>query len=97
VFFDARLVILDEPTSSISIKETRKVLDLIMQLKSKGISSIIVSHRMDDIFTTADRIVVLRRGRKIEDVRKENTTMDDVIKKIINAEKDIASQESISR
>ena len=94
VFFDARLVILDEPTSSISIKETRKVLDLILQLKAKGISSVIVSHRMDDIFTTADRIVVLRRGRKIEDVRKEDTTMEDIIKTIINAEKESMSQET---
>ena len=94
VFFDARLVILDEPTSSISIKETRKVLDLILQLKQKGISSIIVSHRMDDIFTTADRIVVLRRGRKIEDVRKENTSMDEIIRKIVHAENDSMSQEN---
>ena len=97
VFFDARLVILDEPTSSISIKETRKVLDLILQLKAKGISSIIVSHRMDDIFTTADRILVLRRGRKIEDVCKEHTSMDDIIKKIINAEKESMSQETLNQ
>lgn len=87
VFFDAGLVILDEPTSSISIKETRRVLDLILQLKARGVSSIIVSHRMDDIFTTADRIVVLRRGRKIEDVRKEHTTMDEIIRKIVEAER----------
>jgi simple sugar transport system ATP-binding protein len=93
VFFDARLVILDEPTSSISIKETRKVLDLILQLKRKGISSVIVSHRMDDIFTTADRIVVLRRGKKIEDVRKEDTTMEDVIRKIISMEQESLSSE----
>ena len=88
VFFDARLVILDEPTSSISIKETRKVLDLILELKRKGVSSIIVSHRMDDIFSTADRIVVLRRGHKIEDVRKEDTSMEEIIKKIVHAEKE---------
>jgi ABC-type sugar transport system ATPase subunit len=94
VFFDARLVILDEPTSSISIKETRKVLDLILQLKAKGISSIIVSHRMDDIFTTADRIVVLRRGKKIQDVLKENTSMDEIIRKIVNAEKDSMNQDA---
>jgi ABC-type sugar transport system ATPase subunit len=87
VFFDARLIILDEPTSSISVKETRKVLDLILQLKSQGVAVIIVSHRMDDIFSTADRIVVLRRGKKIEDVRKEDTTMEDIIKKIVSAEK----------
>jgi ABC-type sugar transport system ATPase subunit len=94
VFFDARLVILDEPTSSISIKETRKVLDLILELKRKGVSSIIVSHRMDDIFSTADRIVVLRRGRKIEDVRKEDTTMEAIIQKIVHAEKESMQKES---
>lgn len=88
VFFDARLVILDEPTSSISVRETRKVLDLILQLKAKGVSVIIVSHRMDDVFSTADRIVVLRRGKKIEDIRKEDTTMDYIIKKIISIEKE---------
>jgi len=87
IFFDAKLVILDEPTSSISVKETRRVLDLILQLKQKGVSVIIVSHRMDDIFSTADRIVVLRRGQKIEDVKKEDTTMEDIIKKIVSVEK----------
>jgi len=92
VFFDARLVILDEPTSSISINETRKVLDLILELKRKGVSSIIVSHRMDDIFSTADRIVVLRRGRKIEDVRKANTSMEEIIKKIVQAEEESMPQ-----
>ena len=52
---------------------------------------------MDDIFTTADRILVLRRGRKIEDVRKEHTSMDDIIKKIINAEKESMSQETLNQ
>ena len=81
-------------TADHKLPDDRKVLDLILQLKAKGISSIIVSHRMDDIFTTADRIIVLRRGRKIEDVRKEHTSMDDIIKKIINAEKESTSQET---
>ena len=52
---DPDLVILDEPTSNISVKETHKVLELIRQLRSKGVSVIIVSHRMEDIFPTADR------------------------------------------
>ena len=75
VFFEAKLVILDEPTSNISVNETHKVLELILKLRSKGVSVIIISHRMDDIFSTADRIVVLRRGRKIEDVAKEDTSV----------------------
>ena len=88
VFFEAKLVILDEPTSNISVKETHKVLELIPQLRSKGVSVIIVSHRMDDIFSTADRIVVLRRGRKIEDVRKDDTTMEAVVQHIVSGEEE---------
>jgi len=86
MFFEAKLVILDEPTSAISVKETRRVLDLILQLKGQGISVIIVSHRMEDIFQVSDRIVILRHGRKVEDVEKQNTTPDQIIKKIIGME-----------
>jgi simple sugar transport system ATP-binding protein len=86
VFFDARLVILDEPTSAISVKETQKVLDLICQLRDKGVSVIIISHRMDDIFATSDRIVVLRHGQKIEDIPRAETTVDAIVKKIVHAE-----------
>ncbi len=88
VFFEAKLVILDEPTSNISVRETHKVLELIPQLRSKGVSVIIVSHRMDDIFSTADRIVVLRRGKKIEDVRKEDTSMEAVVQHIVSGEEE---------
>ena len=88
MFFNAKVVILDEPTSAISVKETRKVLDLITQLKNKGVSVVVVSHRMEDIFAVSDRIVVLRRGRKVEDVDRANTTPDGIIRKIIEAEYD---------
>ncbi len=89
IFFNARLVILDEPTSAISVKETQRVLELILQLKKKGISVIIVSHRMEDIFNVADRIVVLRRGKKVEDIEKCNTTPELIIKKIIGVANNI--------
>ncbi len=88
VFFEAKLVILDEPTSNISVKETHKVLELIPQLRSKGVSVIIVSHRMDDIFSTADRIVVLRRGGKIQDVPKDETTMEAVVQHIVGGDEE---------
>lgn len=86
IFFNSELVILDEPTSAISVKETQKVLELILHLKEKGISAIIVSHRLDDIFKVADRIVVLKRGHKIEDVEKSKTTPEEIIKKIVGVE-----------
>lgn len=83
LFFNAKLVILDEPTSAISVRETRRVLELIGQLRSKGVAVIIVSHRMEDIFMVADRIVVLRKGSKVEDIPKQETTMEKIIHKII--------------
>jgi simple sugar transport system ATP-binding protein len=86
IFFNSKLVILDEPTSAISVQETRKVLDLIVQLRNKGISVIIVSHRMEDIFAVSDRIVVLRRGKKVADLDRNRTSQEKVIKYIIGAE-----------
>jgi simple sugar transport system ATP-binding protein len=86
MFFEAKIVILDEPTSAISVKETQRVLDLILQLKEQGIAVIIVSHRMEDIFKVSDRIVVLRRGSKVEDIPKQNTTATHIIQKIIGGD-----------
>jgi simple sugar transport system ATP-binding protein len=86
LFFNAKLVILDEPTSAISVRETQRVLELISQLKAKSVSVIIVSHRMEDIFAVADRIVVLRKGSKVEDVAKGGTSMEQVIRKIIGVD-----------
>jgi len=86
LFFNAKLVILDEPTSAISVRETQRVLELISQLKTKSVSVIIVSHRMEDIFAVADRIVVLRKGSKVEDVAKGGTSMEQVIRKIIGVD-----------
>jgi simple sugar transport system ATP-binding protein len=92
MFFNAKVVILDEPTSAISVKETRRVLDLILQLKKKGIAVIIVSHRMEDIFRVSDRIVVLRRGRKVEDVATKQTTADRIIHKIIGTDAEVQAE-----
>ncbi len=86
LFFNAKLVILDEPTSAISVRETQRVLELISQLKANSVSVIIVSHRMEDIFAVADRIVILRRGRKVEDIAKGSTSTEQVIRRIIGAE-----------
>lgn len=86
MFFEAKIVILDEPTSAISVKETQRVLDLILQLKEQDIGVIIVSHRMEDIFKVSDRIVVLRRGSKVEDIPCLNTTAADIIQKIIGGD-----------
>jgi simple sugar transport system ATP-binding protein len=64
---DPRIVLMDEPTAAISVRQVAEVLDLIHRLKDHGIAVVLISHRMPDVFTAADRIVVLRRGAKVAD------------------------------
>ena len=62
-----RLMLLDEPTAAISVRQIAEVLELIRGLKERGVGILLISHRMSDVFAVADRIVVLRRGRKVAD------------------------------
>ncbi|MGA2794650.1 MAG: ATP-binding cassette domain-containing protein [Roseiarcus sp.] len=64
---DAKIVLMDEPTAAISVRQVAEVLSLIRRLRDQGIAIILISHRMPDVFAVSDRIVVLRRGRKVAD------------------------------
>ena len=64
---DARLIIMDEPTAAISVRQIAEVLALIGRLREAGIAVILISHRMPDVFDVCDRVVVMRRGRKVAD------------------------------
>ncbi len=64
---EARIVLMDEPTAAISVRQVAQVLDLIGRLRDQGVTVVLISHRMPDVFTVADRLVVLRRGRKVAD------------------------------
>jgi simple sugar transport system ATP-binding protein len=65
--FNAKVIIMDEPTAALSVAAIGKVLDLIRELKSLGSSIIMISHRLEDIYEVSDRIIVLRHGRKVAD------------------------------
>lgn len=65
--FDAKVIIMDEPTAALSVAAIDKVLDLIRELKAVGASIIIISHRLEDIYRVSDRMIVLRHGRKVSD------------------------------
>jgi simple sugar transport system ATP-binding protein len=65
--FDAKVIIMDEPTAALSIAAIGKVLDLIRELKNLGSSIIMISHRLEDIYEVSDRVIVLRHGRKVAD------------------------------
>lgn len=76
--FEAKLVILDEPTTALSVEAAKKVLSFIEHLKNEGISVILISHNMAHVYSVVDRIVVLSHGRKVEDVKKSETTRDKI-------------------
>ncbi len=75
---DAKLVLMDEPTAAISVRQVAEVLNHIRHLRDQGIAVVLISHRMPDVFTVADRIIVLRRGRKVADKRIAESSPEEV-------------------
>lgn len=75
---DAKIVLMDEPTAAISVRQVAEVLNLIRRLREQGLAVVLVSHRMPDVFSVADRIVVLRRGRKVADKYTKATSPQEV-------------------
>jgi simple sugar transport system ATP-binding protein len=63
----AKIVLMDEPTAAISVRQVAEVLDLLKRLREQGMAVVLISHRMPDVFAVADRIMVLRRGHKVAD------------------------------
>ena len=83
VYWNARILIMDEPTAALGVPEQRKVISLIHQLKAQGRGVIFISHNLQDIFAVSDRIVVLRRGVMAGERRIAETTHDEVVKLMI--------------
>ena len=79
VLREAELVILDEPTAALGVTQTRVVLDLIRRLKTQGIAVIVISHNLNDVFSVADRVAVLRLGRVVSVGPKERYDAESVV------------------
>ena len=77
--FEGRVVIMDEPTAALAIKEVGKVLELIKSLKDHGASVVLISHRMDDVFFVCDRVMALFHGRNFEEAPIAETNRNEVI------------------
>ncbi|WP_214477277.1 ATP-binding cassette domain-containing protein [Mesorhizobium sp. dw_380] len=75
---NAKLVLMDEPTAAISVRQVAEVLELIRRLKAQGVGVMLISHRMPDVFAVADRIIVLRRGSKVADKDVDNTSPEEI-------------------
>ena len=75
---NAKLVMMDEPTAAISVRQVAEVLDLIRRLKAQGVSVMLISHRMPDVFAVCDRIIVMRRGTKVADKATASTSPEEI-------------------
>lgn len=77
--FGSKVIILDEPTAALGVKESRRVLDLIQDVRARGIPIVLISHNMPHVFEVADRIHVHRLGRRLCTVRPSEVTMSDAV------------------
>jgi simple sugar transport system ATP-binding protein len=80
VSFEPKVVIMDEPTASLALKEVEAVLDLVRKLRANGISVIFISHRLQDVFSVADRIAVLRSGELVGAYPTAAVTPDEIVR-----------------
>lgn len=97
--FDAKVIIMDEPTAALSVAAIDKVIDLIQQLKVQGVSIIIISHRLEDIFRVGDRVMIMRHGRVVGDLPVQgdvHSFREDCVSYMVGARDDYASPEASS-
>jgi len=83
VHFKRSLLILDEPTSALAVRATEALLNYLLQLKSEGISSVLVTHNLHHAFKVCDRHIVMNHGRKILEVRREDTSVEELTAAVV--------------
>jgi ABC-type sugar transport system ATPase subunit len=86
IYWDAKVLIMDEPTAALGVAEQKKVLNLVRTLKDQGIGIIIISHQMYDVFEVADRLAVMRRGVLVGERIVKETNPDEVVGLIVGSE-----------
>ena len=85
IYWNARLMIMDEPTNNLGVPEQQKVLELIRKLRDQGVPVVLITHTMPDVFAVADRIVVMHRGRKVTEKRTADTSASELVQYIVGA------------
>jgi len=86
VYWNASLMIMDEPTAALGVPEQLKVLELIRTLRNQGVPVVLISHNMQDVFAVADRVIVMRRGSKAGERKISETTENEVVSLMVGAE-----------
>jgi len=83
MYFKAKLVLLDEPTTALSVKEVNRVLNFVMEFKEANISVVFITHNLQHVYDVADRFLVLENGEKVKDIEKDATSMEELTRAII--------------
>ncbi|MDG2198976.1 MAG: ATP-binding cassette domain-containing protein [SAR324 cluster bacterium] len=84
IYWNAKLLIMDEPTAALGVPEQRKVLELIAKLRSQQIGIIFISHNLNDIFAASDRILVLRQGHVVGESKISETSREKVVSQMVS-------------
>jgi ABC-type sugar transport system ATPase subunit len=85
IYWNARLMIMDEPTNNLGVPEQQKVLELIRKLRDQGVPVILITHTMPDVFAVADRIIVMHRGRKVTEKKTADTSASELVQYMVGA------------
>jgi len=88
VYWDAKLMIMDEPTNNLGVPEQHKVLELIRTLKTRGVPVILITHILPDVFAVTDRVIVMRRGRKVAEKITARTNTEELVQYMVGARED---------
>ena len=83
VFFKRRILLLDEPTSALSVRETEALLGQVLKLKAEGVSSVLVTHNLYHAYQVCDRFVIMSHGTKVFDVAKADTTIEELTRHVV--------------
>jgi ABC-type sugar transport system ATPase subunit len=85
LYWDAKLMIMDEPTNNLGVPEQQKVLDLIRKLRDKGVPVILITHTLPDVFAVSDRLMVMHRGRKVTEKVTAETSTQELVQYMVGA------------
>jgi ABC-type sugar transport system ATPase subunit len=88
VYWDAKLMIMDEPTNNLGVPEQKKVLDLIRRLRDHGVPVILITHILPDVFAVTDRLIVMHRGRKVAEKMTAETNTEELVQYMVGARDD---------
>ncbi len=93
VYWEARLMIMDEPTNNLGVPEQHKVLEVIRTLRERGVPVVLITHVLPDAFAVTDRVIVMHRGRKVAEKITARTNAEELVQYMVGAREDAFSRE----